>query len=144
MGDNSNMDEYADLVMEANAPEQHGSSVIVRQAHGVVGICAPWNFPVEEIVLLSIPALVAGNAIVVKPSEVVPLSGKVVVGCLMEGLNNSFPGTVRCFESQFVGFQQPIKYSISASIDLSETSSFVRLVACYWPVCVHACVRAII
>ena len=35
-----------------------------------------------EIVLLSIPALIAGNAVVVKPSEVVPLSGAAVVGPL--------------------------------------------------------------
>ena len=94
VSDNSNMDEYADLVKEANAPEQHGASVIVRHAHGVVGICAPWNYPVEEIVLLSIPALVAGNAVVIKPSEVVPLSGAQVVGCLAAGLNTQFPGLV--------------------------------------------------
>jgi len=70
--DNSDMDAYCDLVAAANAPEFHGGSVIVRHAHGVVSICAPWNYPVEEIVLLSIPALIAGNAIVIKPSEVVP------------------------------------------------------------------------
>lgn len=69
-----NKDEYCDLVAAANAPEAHGGSVIVRHPHGVVSICAPWNYPVEEIVLLSIPALIAGNAIVVKPSEVAPPS----------------------------------------------------------------------
>ena len=94
VADNSNMDEYADLVMRANEPEVHGGSVIVRHPHGVVSICSPWNYPVEEIVLLSIPSLVAGNAIVIKPSEVVPLSGAAVVGALMAGLNASYPGLV--------------------------------------------------
>ena len=43
--------------------------MIVRHPHGVVAVCAPWNYPVEEIVLLCVPALIAGNAVVVKPSE---------------------------------------------------------------------------
>jgi len=69
-------DEYCDLVSKANEPEVHaGNSVIVRHPHGVVAVCAPWNYPVEEIVLLCIPALIAGNTVVVKPSEVAPLSG---------------------------------------------------------------------
>eukprot|EP00966_Prymnesium_polylepis_P065284 1515260-Prymnesium_polylepis.1 len=80
--------------MRANEPEVHGGSVIVRHPHGVVSICAPWNFPVEEIVLLSIPALIAGNAVVIKPSEVVPLSGAEVAGALMAGLNAKFAGLV--------------------------------------------------
>ena len=94
VADNADMDEYISLVKEANEPEVHGGSVIVRHAHGVVSICAPWNYPVEEIVLLSIPALIAGNAIVVKPSEVVPLSGEFVVAAIMGGLNDRFPGLV--------------------------------------------------
>ena len=92
--DNANKDEYCDLVRAANEPEIHGSSVIVRHPHGVVSICSPWNFPVEEIVLLSIPALIAGNAIVVKPSEVVPLSSGAVVRCLMEAFESTHPGLV--------------------------------------------------
>lgn len=92
--DNADKDEYCELVMRANEPETHGSSVIVRHPHGVVSICAPWNYPVEEIVLLSIPALIAGNAVVVKPSEVVPLSGAAVVGALAAGLNGAWPGLV--------------------------------------------------
>ena len=94
VADNADKDEYCQLVMAANATEQHGGSLIVRHPHGVVSICAPWNYPVEEIVLLSIPALIAGNAIVIKPSEVVPLSGAEVVGALKAGLNDEFPGLV--------------------------------------------------
>ena len=92
--DNADKDEYCELVRQANEPEIHGGSVIARYPHGVVSVCAPWNYPVEEIVLLSIPALIAGNAIVVKPSEVVPLSGEFVVSAIMGGLNDRFPGLV--------------------------------------------------
>jgi acyl-CoA reductase-like NAD-dependent aldehyde dehydrogenase len=95
---NSNMDEYCDLVAAANAAEAHGGSVIVRHPHGVVSICSPWNYPVEEIVLLSIPALIAGNAIVVKPSEVVPLSSGAVTKCLMESLGSAHPGLVQLLQ----------------------------------------------
>ena len=44
--------------------------------------------------LLAVPALIAGNAVVVKPSEVVPLSSGAVVRCLQEGLEAVQPGLV--------------------------------------------------
>jgi len=92
--DNADKDDYCELVRQANEPEIHGGSVIHRHAHGVVSVCAPWNYPIEEIVLLAVPALIAGNAIVVKPSEVVPLSSGAVVRCLMKSLNAAQPGLV--------------------------------------------------
>ena len=48
----------------------------------------------EEIVLLAVPALIAGNAIVVKPSEVVPLSSGAVVKSLIDGFASVMPGLV--------------------------------------------------
>ena len=51
------------------------SSYIVYKPLGVVGIISPWNFPwatpLDEVVM----ALMAGNAVVVKPSELTPLTG---------------------------------------------------------------------
>jgi len=98
VADNADKDEYCGLVMQANEPERDGGSIIVRHPHGVVSICSPWNYPVEEIVLLSIPALIAGNAVVIKPSEVVPLSGEKVVKALIAGLNGEFPGLVNLLQ----------------------------------------------
>ena len=80
--------------MAANEPIVHSGNVIMRHPHGVVSICAPWNYPIEEIVLLAVAALNAGNAVVIKPSEVVPLSSGAVAKCLMEGLNSIQPGLV--------------------------------------------------
>src|SRR5207253_10476603 len=40
--------------------------------HGVVGIIGPWNFPFNLTIGEAIPALMAGNAVVIKPSEVTP------------------------------------------------------------------------
>ena len=42
-----------------------------------VGICAlitPWNWPMNQIVLKVFPALIAGNTLILKPSEIAPLS----------------------------------------------------------------------
>ncbi len=44
------------------------------QPLGVVGIIGPWNFPFLLTIGEAIPALMAGNAVVIKPSEVTPLS----------------------------------------------------------------------
>jgi len=41
---------------------------------GVVGIIGPWNFPLVLTIGDAIPALMAGNAVIVKPSELTPMS----------------------------------------------------------------------
>jgi acyl-CoA reductase-like NAD-dependent aldehyde dehydrogenase len=41
---------------------------------GLVGIISPWNFPLVLTIGEAIPALMAGNAVVIKPSELTPLS----------------------------------------------------------------------
>lgn len=41
---------------------------------GVVGIISPWNFPLVLTIGEAIPALMAGNAVIIKPSELTPLS----------------------------------------------------------------------
>lgn len=54
-------DEYMDLLSQALQPKTHGTSTIVRTPYGVVVILSPWNFPVDEILLLALPALASGN-----------------------------------------------------------------------------------
>ena len=41
---------------------------------GVIGIISPWNFPLTLTLGEAMPALMAGNAVVIKPSELTPLS----------------------------------------------------------------------
>ncbi|MEA2198420.1 MAG: hypothetical protein QOJ25_2471 [Solirubrobacteraceae bacterium] len=56
-------------------PTTLGRKLVVRYApFGVVGVIGPWNFPISNSFGDAIPALVAGNAVVLKPSEVTPLS----------------------------------------------------------------------
>jgi len=46
----------------------------VYTPRGVIGIISPWNFPLAMTLGEAIPALMAGNAVVIKPSELTPLS----------------------------------------------------------------------
>ncbi|MGE5345980.1 MAG: aldehyde dehydrogenase family protein [Acidithiobacillales bacterium] len=47
---------------------------LVRRPLGVVGVIGPWNFPILNNAADCVAPLVAGNAVVLKPSEVTPLS----------------------------------------------------------------------
>jgi acyl-CoA reductase-like NAD-dependent aldehyde dehydrogenase len=52
-----------------------GRRMVVRyRPLGVVGVIGPWNYPLVNSVGDAIPALAAGNAVIVKPSEVTPLT----------------------------------------------------------------------
>jgi acyl-CoA reductase-like NAD-dependent aldehyde dehydrogenase len=48
--------------------------VCTYSPRGVIGIISPWNFPLTLTLGEAIPALMAGNAVVIKPSELTPLS----------------------------------------------------------------------
>lgn len=80
---NKKNDRYMNLLEQSLQPTQHGTnSVVIRQPLGVVVILSPWNFPVDEIILLTLPALGSGNTVIVKPSEVSPEVGAMVVNTL--------------------------------------------------------------
>lgn len=53
--------------------ELQGTTMIVREPIGVVGLFTPWNWPVNQIVAKVAPALAAGCTMVLKPSEIAPL-----------------------------------------------------------------------
>src|SRR5690606_13488323 len=45
---------------------------------GVIGIISPWNFPFQLSMVPTISALIAGNSVVLKPSEVTPITGEII------------------------------------------------------------------
>lgn len=59
--------------------EQIANSKILYEPLGVVLLITPWNFPVATILRKLIPALLAGNTIIVKPSELTPLSSVALI-----------------------------------------------------------------
>jgi aldehyde dehydrogenase (NAD+) len=67
--------EFADKECGDLAPTSDGHlGFIASEPHGVVGAITPWNFPVSMAGWKLGPALAAGNAVVIKPSEMTPYS----------------------------------------------------------------------
>jgi acyl-CoA reductase-like NAD-dependent aldehyde dehydrogenase len=62
------------------------SSVIERLPRGVVALISPWNYPVSIPLRTLLPALVAGNAVVFKPSELTPRCGALLASWLQQEL----------------------------------------------------------
>jgi acyl-CoA reductase-like NAD-dependent aldehyde dehydrogenase len=72
------MSSYVDIGKEFTFEERVGDSLVVREPVGVVGAITPWNYPLHQIVCKVAPALVAGCTVVLKPSEVAPLSAFIL------------------------------------------------------------------
>jgi acyl-CoA reductase-like NAD-dependent aldehyde dehydrogenase len=73
------LDESYEILHEM--PVSHGSLAtktkrgrLIHEPHGVLGIISPWNYPFAIPASQSLAALVSGNAVVLKPSELTPLS----------------------------------------------------------------------
>jgi len=64
--------------------EKRGTTLIVHEAIGVAGLITPWNWPMNQIASKVAPALAAGCTMVLKPSEIAPLSGIVFAEILHE------------------------------------------------------------
>ncbi len=89
---------YAKLLGEFKFEEQIGNSLVVREPVGVVGCITPWNYPLHQVIAKVAPALAAGCTVVLKPSEVAPLTAFILteiidgVG-LPKGVFNLVSGT---------------------------------------------------
>lgn len=72
------MGAYVKILGEYSFEEQIGNSLVVREPVGVVGCITPWNFPLHQVVAKVAPALAAGCTVVLKPSEVAPLTAFIL------------------------------------------------------------------
>lgn len=61
-----------------------GGSVLRHEPIGVCGLITPWNWPINQIAAKVAPALAAGCTMVLKPSEIAPLSGLLFAEILHE------------------------------------------------------------
>jgi len=57
---------------------------IAYEPVGVVGLITPWNWPMNQVTLKVIPALLAGCTMVLKPSEIAPLSSQIFAKIMHE------------------------------------------------------------
>ncbi|WP_028969999.1 succinylglutamate-semialdehyde dehydrogenase [Sphingomonas sp. URHD0057] len=76
---------YAERTPQRRLEAAMGNKVAVRhKPHGVLAVLGPYNFPAHLPNGHIVPALIAGNAIVFKPSEKTPATGEFLVGCFHE------------------------------------------------------------
>ncbi|GCD42671.1 gamma-aminobutyraldehyde dehydrogenase [Streptomyces paromomycinus] len=76
------------------------TSVVRREPIGVVGSIAPWNYPLQMAAWKVLPAIAAGNTIVLKPAEITPLTSVMFAQAATEagipdGVLNIVSGTGR-------------------------------------------------
>jgi succinylglutamic semialdehyde dehydrogenase len=73
---------YADRTAQRRLDAPMGSRMALRhKPHGVLAVLGPYNFPAHLPNGHIVPALMAGNAVVFKPSEKTPASGAFLVDC---------------------------------------------------------------
>jgi succinylglutamic semialdehyde dehydrogenase len=77
------IDAYAERTPQRKLEAALGNRVAVRhKPHGVLAVLGPYNFPAHLPNGHIVPALIAGNSVVFKPSEKTPATGAMLVECL--------------------------------------------------------------
>ncbi len=90
--------EYADKLYGDTFPGRRDAFLLtLREPVGVVGAITPWNFPLLQAMWKIAPALALGNAVVLKPASVTPLTALMFAELLTEaglppGAFNVIPG----------------------------------------------------
>jgi acyl-CoA reductase-like NAD-dependent aldehyde dehydrogenase len=75
----------SDRKVRSSSPMLLGRKMLIRyRPRGVVGVIGPWNYPLVNSFGDAIPALAAGNSVILKPSEVTPLTSLVMAECFRE------------------------------------------------------------
>ena len=79
------IDAYAERTPQRKLEAALGNRIAVRhKPHGVLAVLGPYNFPAHLPNGHIVPALIAGNAVVFKPSEKTPATGEFLVRCFHE------------------------------------------------------------
>jgi succinate-semialdehyde dehydrogenase/glutarate-semialdehyde dehydrogenase len=101
-----------------NFPGKHAT--VEHLPRGVVGIIAPWNFPIAGLYRAVIPALLTGNAVIVKPSPFTPRSSAWFV----DRLASELPvGLAQCLLGDRAAGEAIIDAGIDACVFTGSTRS---------------------
>lgn len=68
------LEGFLGALAEFNFEEQMGADRIRKEPIGVCAMITPWNWPMNQVFLKAIPAMAVGCTMVLKPSEISPLS----------------------------------------------------------------------
>ena len=63
---------------------KHGDYIVREEPIGVCGLITPWNWPINQIVSKVAPAFAAGCTVILKPSEIAPLSAMIIAEIMHE------------------------------------------------------------
>jgi acyl-CoA reductase-like NAD-dependent aldehyde dehydrogenase len=104
-------------------PVAGGVDVTFREPLGVVGLITPWNFPMNIASWKLGPALACGNAIVLKPAEVTPLTsvrlGELALEAgIPEGVVNVVPGKGRVVGQRLIEHPHVAKVAFTGSTEI--------------------------
>ena len=119
-----------------HAPEDR----IIKEAVGVCALITPWNWPMNQIALKVIPALLAGCTMVLKPSELSPLNAMLFADILHEAgvppgvfnlVNGDGPGVGTQLSGHpdvdMVSFTGSTRAGIAISKNAAETLKHIHL-----------------
>jgi betaine-aldehyde dehydrogenase len=107
-------------------PVAGGVAATFREPLGVVGLIAPWNFPLNIASWKLGPALACGNTVVLKPAELTPLSAlRLAELCLEagipEGVVNVLPGKGSVVGRRLVEHPDVAKIGFTGSTEVGRT-----------------------
>lgn len=106
-------------MVAGNYLEKH-TSMVRRDAVGVIASIAPWNYPLMMMAWKLAPALAGGNTVVLKPSEGTPMTalafGKILSEVLPEGVVNVIVGRGSTVGSALINHPEVDMISITGSI----------------------------
>ncbi|WP_016881737.1 MULTISPECIES: aldehyde dehydrogenase family protein [unclassified Rhodococcus (in: high G+C Gram-positive bacteria)] len=102
------LQSYGELMEDFQVEEQVGNSLVLREPIGVVAAVTAWNYPLQQVLGKIGAALVAGCTVVLKPSQVAPLSAFIVADLIEEigfppGVFNLVSGRGRVVGEELVG-----------------------------------------
>ncbi len=119
--------EYADKLYGDTFPGRSDAMLLtLREPIGVVGAITPWNFPLLQAMWKIAPALALGNAVVLKPASVTPLTSLMFAGLLAEaglppGAFNVVPGPGKTIGAAMAEHPGIDKISFTGETDTGKT-----------------------
>lgn len=116
------MESYVKLLADYPFEERIGNSLVVKEPAGVAACITPWNYPLHQVVAKVAPALAAGCTVILKPSEVVPLSAFILAEIIHEA---GLPAGVFNLVS---GYGEPVGEAMAGhpGVDLVSFTGSVR------------------
>lgn len=78
------LESYIKLLSEYHFEERIGNSLVLREPAGVAACITPWNYPLHQVIAKLAAALAAGCTVVLKPSEIAPLSAFILAEVIHE------------------------------------------------------------